>query len=86
MTVVPTPGASDVFAALGDPTRRAIIELLVGRGQSTATQLAAGRGGARQPGAKAHCQRAAAGVTVPRGQGGENHGAVDAESLTNATE
>ncbi len=86
VTVVPTPGASDVFAALGDPTRRAIIELLVGRGQSTATQLAAELGISRQAVSKHLGQLAETGLTVSRRQGRENHFAVDTEPLTNVTE
>ena len=44
--------AEDVFAALGDPTRRWIVERLSGDGPQTATQLAAGLPISRQAVAK----------------------------------
>ena len=39
MTIEPT-AAEEVFAALADPTRRRVLELLAGRGTATATELA----------------------------------------------
>ncbi len=43
MTTEPTEpiAAEEVFAALADPTRRRLLELLSGRGDATATELAA---------------------------------------------
>lgn len=40
MTTEPI-AAEEVFAALADPTRRRLLELLSGRGDATATELAA---------------------------------------------
>ena len=34
-------GVDDVFAALGDPGRRSLVEAVAGRGSATATELAA---------------------------------------------
>ena len=86
MTVVPASGGDDIFAALGDPTRRTIIELLVARGQSTPTQLASELGISRQAVSKHLGQLAQTGLAVSKRQGRENHFAVEAEPLSEVTD
>lgn len=54
----------DPFAALADPTRRQIVELLVGEGPSTATALAGELDISRQAVAKHLVQLAGAGMAV----------------------
>jgi DNA-binding transcriptional ArsR family regulator len=45
-------GVDDVFAALGDPGRRSLVEAVAGRGSATATELAANLPVTRQAVAK----------------------------------
>jgi DNA-binding transcriptional ArsR family regulator len=88
VTVVPASPASgggDIFAALGDPTRRTIIELLVAWGQSTPTQLASELGISRQAVSKHLGQLTETGLAVSKRQGRENLFAVDAEPLSEVT-
>ena len=84
--MIPSPVAGEVFAALGDPTRRAIVELLVDRGQSTATELAALLKISRQAVAKHLYQLNDTGLTVSRRTGRENRYAVDPQPLSAVSE
>lgn len=76
------PGA--VFAALGDPTRRAVLRTLVDRGQATATDLGEVVGVSRQAATKHLDLLAAAGLVVDRRQGRERLWQVSPEPLAAA--
>jgi DNA-binding transcriptional ArsR family regulator len=62
---------SEVFAALGDPTRRGIFDDLLRRGESTASALAFGADVSRQAIVKHLQVLAAAGLVEPRRDGRE---------------
>jgi DNA-binding transcriptional ArsR family regulator len=68
---VPPADANDVFGALADPTRRALLERLSAEGGATATQLAAGLPMTRQAVAKHLAVLAGAGLVDARRQGRE---------------
>jgi DNA-binding transcriptional ArsR family regulator len=61
----------DVFAALGDPTRREVFEQVAARGDATATELAAALPVTRQAVAKHLSVLAGAGLVQPRREGRE---------------
>lgn len=67
----PGDAAGAVFAALGDPTRRAVLRTLADRGQATATDVSAVVGVSRQAAAKHLDLLASAGLVVDRRQGRE---------------
>ena len=71
---------SDVFAALGDPTRRHIVESL-SEGEASATQLAADLPVTRQAVAKHLTALREAGLVESRRQGRETLYRVNAEPL-----
>jgi DNA-binding transcriptional ArsR family regulator len=71
---------TDVFDALGDPTRRHIVESLA-RGEASATQLAAGLPVTRQAVAKHLAALRQAGLVDSRRQGRETLYRVNAGSL-----
>ena len=71
---------SDVFHALGDPTRRHIVESLA-QGEATATQLAADLPVTRQAVAKHLTALREAGLVESRRQGRETLYRVNAEPL-----
>ena len=71
---------SDVFHALGDPTRRHIVESLA-HGEATATQLAADLPVTRQAVAKHLTALRDAGLVESRRQGRETLYRVNAEPL-----
>ena len=71
---------SDVFAALGDPTRRHIVESL-SAGEASATQLAADLPVTRQAVAKHLTALREAGLVESRRQGRETLYRVNAEPL-----
>ena len=71
---------SDVFDALGDPTRRHIVESL-SHGEASATQLAADLPVTRQAVAKHLTALRAAGLVESRRQGRETLYRVNAEPL-----
>jgi len=55
-------GVNEVFAALGDPGRRSLVEAVAGRGSATATELAADLPVTRQAVAKQLAMLAQAGL------------------------
>jgi DNA-binding transcriptional ArsR family regulator len=61
----------DVFSALGDPTRREVLEQVSARGDATATELAAAMPITRQAVAKHLHVLAGAGLVEPRRAGRE---------------
>jgi DNA-binding transcriptional ArsR family regulator len=61
----------DVFAALGDPTRREVLEQVAARGDATATELAAAMPITRQAVAKHLNVLAGAGLVAPHRAGRE---------------
>ena len=71
---------TDVFGALGDPTRRHIVESL-SRGEASATQLAADLPVTRQAVAKHLSALREAGLVESRRQGRETLYRVNAEPL-----
>jgi DNA-binding transcriptional ArsR family regulator len=71
---------TDVFGALGDPTRRHIVESLA-RGEATATQLAADLPVTRQAVSKHLTALREAGLVESRRQGRETLYRVNAEPL-----
>ena len=62
--------ADEVFTALSDPTRRAVLELIGGHGEATASQLARELPVSRPGGATAS-SLAAAGLVTDRREGRE---------------
>jgi DNA-binding transcriptional ArsR family regulator len=77
-------GAGDVFAALGDPTRREVLEQVAARGEATATELAAVLPVTRQAVAKHLGVLAGAGLVEPRRAGRETRYAPTPEPLGDA--
>jgi DNA-binding transcriptional ArsR family regulator len=63
--------ADDVFAALSDPTRRAVVELIGDRGEATASELARELPVSRQAVHKHLTSLAAAGLVEDRREGRE---------------
>jgi DNA-binding transcriptional ArsR family regulator len=63
--------ADDVFAALSDPTRRAVLELIGDRGDATASELARELPVSRQAVQKHLSSLAAAGLVADRRAGRE---------------
>lgn len=80
----PEDGPGAVFAALGDPTRRAVLRAVADRGQATATDLGTAVGVSRQAAAKHLDLLAAAGLVVDHRQGRERLWTVTPEPLTAA--
>lgn len=79
------PGSVDgVFAALGDPGRRALVEAVAARGDATATELAANLPVTRQAVAKQLTALADAGLLRSRRTGRETRYEVTAEPLGDA--
>jgi DNA-binding transcriptional ArsR family regulator len=74
---------TDVFAALGDPTRRHIVESLT-QGEATATELAAGLPVTRQAVAKHLTALRAAGLVESRRSGRETLYRLDPAPLDGA--
>ena len=77
---------SDVFAALGDPTRRWIVERLSDDGPQTATQLAAELPISRQAVAKHLGSLAEAGLVDAVREGRETRYALQPEPLESAAQ
>jgi DNA-binding transcriptional ArsR family regulator len=77
-------GTPDVFAALGDPTRREILQAVAARGDVTATELAATLPVTRQAVAKHLGILAGAGLVEPRRAGRETRYAPTPEPLGDA--
>jgi DNA-binding transcriptional ArsR family regulator len=73
-----------VFAALGDPARRTLVEAVAARGEATATELAAGLPVTRQAVAKQLAALADAGLLSARRAGRETRYAVTPEPLQDA--
>ncbi len=76
--------AGEVFAALADPTRRAVLRAVADRGQATATDLGATVGVSRQAAAKHLDLLAAAGLVADRRDGRERLWQVTPAPLTAA--
>ena len=73
-----------VFAALGDPGRRALVREISARGSATATELAAGLPVTRQAVAKQLAALAEAGLVAGVRRGRETRYAVTPEPLGEA--
>jgi DNA-binding transcriptional ArsR family regulator len=73
-----------VFDALGDPARRALVEAVAGRGDATATELAADLPVTRQAVAKQLAALAEAGLLSATRSGRETRYAVTPEPLSDA--
>ena len=79
------PGGVDrVFAALGDPGRRALVQAVSERGSATATELAGELPVTRQAVSKQLTALAEAGVLRAERQGRETRYEVTPEGLTGA--
>jgi DNA-binding transcriptional ArsR family regulator len=78
------PPAPDVFAALGDPTRREILQAVADSGDATATELAAALPVTRQAVAKHLGVLAGAGLVQSRRAGRETRYAPTPEPLGDA--
>jgi DNA-binding transcriptional ArsR family regulator len=63
--------ADEIFAALSDPTRRAVVELIGERGEATASELARELPVSRQAVQKHLSSLAAAGLVADRREGRE---------------
>ncbi len=74
----------DVFAALGDPGRRSLVEAVAARGDATATELAAELPVTRQAVAKQLSALAHAGLLRPTRTGRETRYEVTPEPLEDA--
>ena len=79
-----TDPVSRVFDALGDPSRRGLIEAVSERGSATATELAAELPVTRQAVAKQLAQLADAGLLRAERRGRETRYAVTPEPLGDA--
>lgn len=77
-------GLDPVFAALGDPGRRSLVETIAGRGSATATELAAGLPITRQAVAKQLSTLAEAGLLRATRAGRETRYEVTPEPLEDA--
>ena len=76
----------DVFAALGDPGRRSLVEAVAARGSATATELAAGLPVSRQAVAKQLMTLADAGLLRAGRSGRETRYEVTPAPLEQAVE
>ena len=77
-------GVDDVFAALGDPGRRSLVEAVAARGSATATELAAELPITRQAVAKQLSALADAGLLRATRAGRETRYEVTPEPLDDA--
>jgi DNA-binding transcriptional ArsR family regulator len=77
-------GVDRVFAALGDPGRRSLVETVAARGSATATELAAELPVTRQAVAKQLAALADAGLLQPRRAGRETRYEVTPGPLEDA--
>jgi DNA-binding transcriptional ArsR family regulator len=73
-----------VFEALGDPSRRALVEAVAARGDATATELAAGQPVSRQAVSKQLATLADAGLLRSTRSGRETRYEVTPEPLGDA--
>jgi DNA-binding transcriptional ArsR family regulator len=85
-SVEPTPLLPDVFDALGDPSRRFLLETLSARGEATATQLAAELPVTRQAVSKHLAALARAGLVTSERAGRETQYRVTPAPLEAAIE
>jgi DNA-binding transcriptional ArsR family regulator len=82
MSPVPAAAEADeLWSAVGDPTRRRVLDLLLHRGEATATVLAGGLPVTRQAVAKHLAVLDRAGLVEARRQGREVRYAIRAERL-----
>jgi DNA-binding transcriptional ArsR family regulator len=77
-------GVGPVFDALGDPSRRELIQAVSEAGSATATELAADRGVTRQAVAKQLATLAGAGLLRARREGRETRYEVTPQPLSAA--
>lgn len=82
----PPLSSNDPFSALADPTRRHLVEMLVGHGPTTATQLASELDITRQAVAKHLYLLADAGLATQSRQGRETHFEARPEGLSEVAE
>ena len=82
MTTRRNPDA--VFAALGDPTRRSVLQSIASAGNATATELAAQLPVSRQAVVKHLGRLGSAGLVTAQRQGREVRYQLSAEPLTEA--
>lgn len=75
-----------VFAALSDPTRRAVLQTIADTGSATATELAARLPVTRQAVTKHLGQLGSAGLVTSERHGREVRYQISAEPLTDAVE
>jgi DNA-binding transcriptional ArsR family regulator len=78
------PGLTEVFAALADPTRRAVMASLTARDEVTASGLAAELPMSRQAVAKHLATLERAGLVAPRREGRETRYRLTPEPLESA--
>ncbi len=78
------PGLSDVFSALADPTRRAVVHALTAEDEVTASGLASGLPITRQAVAKHLAALERAGLVEPRRAGRETRYRLTPEPLEEA--
>jgi DNA-binding transcriptional ArsR family regulator len=79
--VAAQPEADELWSAVGDPTRRRVLDLLLDRGEATATVLAGELPVTRQAVAKHLAVLDRAGLVQARRQGREVRYAIRAERL-----
>jgi DNA-binding transcriptional ArsR family regulator len=75
----------ELWAAIGDPTRRRVVEVLLGRGEATATAMAGELPVTRQAVAKHLAVLDRAGLVQARRQGREVRYAIQPQRLVAAT-
>ena len=78
------PGLSEVFSALADPTRRAVVRALCAQDEVTASGLASGLPMTRQAVAKHLAALERAGLVEPRRSGRETRYRLTPEPLEEA--
>src|SRR6478752_7812680 len=83
MAASPDPGTDDVFRALADPTRRALLDSLRARRGQTLRELCAGTDMARQSVSKHLAVLESAGLVTTKRRGREKLHFLNAEPINN---
>ena len=83
--MTPDPGEDELWAAVADPSRRRVLDLLVEKGEATATALAPNLPVSRQAVVKHLGVLERAGLVRSRRSGREVRYVVDADRLDEAT-